>query len=125
MSMYCTGTLVLQRNAPAGMRCTSTITLLQWGEMRSGVCGQRGSGGKALSVAAPAMPTRSAPSSLARRFTLAASISDRRAFTGRILASRLTERVILSLKYLGCEALIFGHIRASDRRRGAGAQARL
>ena len=29
MSMYCTGTLVLQRNAPAGIRCTSTITLLQ------------------------------------------------------------------------------------------------
>ena len=29
MSMYCTGTLPLQRNAPAGMRCTKTITLLQ------------------------------------------------------------------------------------------------
>ena len=48
MSMYCTGTLVLQRKAPAGMRCTSTITLLQYGEIRSGVCGQRGSGGDVL-----------------------------------------------------------------------------
>src|SRR6201987_5876994 len=43
--------------------------------MRSGVCGQRGSGGKALSVAALAMPTRAAPNSLARRFTVAASSS--------------------------------------------------
>ena len=70
MSRYCTGTLVLQRNAPTGMRCTMTITLLMYGEMRSGVCGQRGSGGKALSVAAEAMPHRSAPSSSARRFDL-------------------------------------------------------
>ena len=31
-----------------------------------GVCGQRGSGGNALSVAAEAMPQRSAPSSRAR-----------------------------------------------------------
>ena len=38
-----------------------------------GVCGQRGSGGKAFSVAAEAMPARSAPSSRARRFTAAAS----------------------------------------------------
>ena len=39
MSMYCTGMLLLQRNAPLGMRCTSTITLLHRGEMRSDVCG--------------------------------------------------------------------------------------
>ncbi len=50
MSMYCTGVLVLQRKAPAGMRLAMTMTLLQYGEMRSGVCGQRGSGGKAFSV---------------------------------------------------------------------------
>ena len=72
--MYCTGTLLLQRNAPAGMRCTITTTLLHQGEMRSGVCGQRGSGGKALRVAALAMPTRSAPSARARAFTRAAVI---------------------------------------------------
>ena len=69
MSMYCTGTLVLQRNAPTGIRFTTTITLLQYGEMRSGVCGQRGSGGKAFRILADAMPTRSAPSALARAFT--------------------------------------------------------
>src|SRR5271170_413761 len=40
--------------------------------MRSGVCGQRGSGGKAFNAAALAMPTRSAPSSLARRLTSSA-----------------------------------------------------
>src|SRR5262245_30252170 len=73
MSRYCTGTLVLQRNAPAGMRFATTMTLRQYGEMRSGVCGQSGSGGKALRVSADAMPTRSAPSSFARRFTRAAS----------------------------------------------------
>ena len=61
--------LPLQRNAPAGMRCTITATLFTYGEIRSGVCGQRGSGGKALSVAAEAMPQRSAPSSSARRLT--------------------------------------------------------
>src|SRR6185503_13739814 len=44
--------------------------------MRSGVCGQRGSGGKALRVAAEAMPQRSAPSSFARRFTAAESTGD-------------------------------------------------
>src|SRR5262245_30896052 len=77
MSRYCTGTLVLQRNAPTGMRCTITTTLFTYFEMRSGVCGQRGSGGKALSVAAEAMPHRSAPSSFARRFTSAASTGER------------------------------------------------
>src|SRR3954466_12554385 len=65
MSMYCTGTFDSARNAPAGMRCTSTITLLIEGRMRSGVCGQRGSGGNAFSVAAGAMPARSAPSLVA------------------------------------------------------------
>ncbi len=73
MSRYCTGTLDLQRKAPAGMRLATTITLRQYGEMRSGVCGHRGSGGNALSVAADAMPTRSAPSARARAFTAAAS----------------------------------------------------
>jgi hypothetical protein len=37
-----------------GMRCTMTITLRQYGEMRSGVCGQRGSGGNAFRVSAEA-----------------------------------------------------------------------
>ncbi len=44
--------------------------------MRSGVCGQRGSGGKAFKVAADAMPQRSAPSALARRLTAAESTGD-------------------------------------------------
>ena len=74
MSTYCTGTLVLQRNAPAGMRCTTTTTLRQWGDIRSGVCGHSGSGGNAFSVAASAMPTRSAPSSRALALTAAAEI---------------------------------------------------
>src|SRR3954467_7321367 len=43
--------------------------------MRSGVCGQRGSGGNAFSVLALAIPTRSAPSSRARFLTDAASMS--------------------------------------------------
>src|SRR6476661_542354 len=43
--------------------------------MRSGVCGQRGSGGNAFSVCALAMPTRSVPSSRARAFTRAAVIA--------------------------------------------------
>ncbi len=73
MSMYCTGTLDTARNAPAGIRWTRTMTLLIDGRMRSGVCGQRGSGGNAFSVAAEAMPARSAPSSSARRFTAAES----------------------------------------------------
>src|SRR5689334_15070525 len=69
--------------------------------MRSGVCGQRGSGGKALSVAALAMPTRSAPSSRARRFTEAASIW----LPSTLLRPPKTvSQIILSLKYLGCEA---------------------
>src|ERR1700704_5809620 len=42
--------------------------------MRSGVCGQSGSGGNALSTCALAIPTRSAPSSRARAFTLWAVI---------------------------------------------------
>ncbi len=42
--------------------------------MRSGVCGYLGSGGWALSVSALAMPTRSAPSSVAIAFTSAAVI---------------------------------------------------
>ena len=79
--MYCTGMLLLQRNAPVGMRCTSTITLLQWGDMRSGVCGQRGSGGKALRVAALAMPTKSAPRASARALTCAAVIAVARGFS--------------------------------------------
>src|SRR5947209_20124120 len=78
MSMYWTGTLLLQRKAPTGMRWAMTITLLTCGEIRSGVCGQRGSGGKALSVLALAIPTRSAPSALARALTIAATIGSPR-----------------------------------------------
>src|SRR5271154_2156664 len=74
MSMYWTGALARQRNAPTGMCCTIVMTLFTRAEMRSGVCGQRGSGGNALSVCALAMPTRSAPSALARAFTASAVI---------------------------------------------------
>src|ERR1044072_251360 len=77
--------------------------------MRSGVCGQRGSGGNALSVAPLAMPTRSAPSSFARPFTNDASICGLLAITGLYRPPRRVLRVILSLKYLACEAPISGH----------------
>ena len=46
--MYWTGTLVLHRNAATGMRFTRTMTLLTCSEMRSGVCGHSGSGGKGI-----------------------------------------------------------------------------
>src|SRR5687767_1131165 len=42
--------------------------------MRSGVCGHLGSGGKAFSVSALAIPTRSAPKARARALTATESI---------------------------------------------------
>src|SRR5262245_22654132 len=124
MSRYCTGTFDLQRNAPTGMRLTTTITLLQYGEIRSGVCGQRGSGGKALSASADAMPTRSAPSALARRFTRAAShgaprsesTGDRIALAPDRPRHRPDQRELPPL-------VLLGHRRAADRRAEAALRA--
>src|SRR5712691_2783545 len=66
--MYWTHSARLVRKAPAGIRLTIATMLLISGEMRSGVCGNLGSGGWAFNTAALAMPTASAPN--ARAFCL-------------------------------------------------------
>src|SRR5262245_34637432 len=75
--------------------------------MRSGVCGQRGSGGNAFKVAALAMPTRSAPSSFARFLTKAAFSSAMCTSPHGAVRAGMLIRLsgfILSLKQFGCEA---------------------
>src|SRR5206468_950117 len=60
------------RKAPAGMRLKKATQLLISGETRAGICGYAPSGGWALSTAASAMPTPSAPSSRAFALTISA-----------------------------------------------------
>ncbi|PYN46981.1 MAG: hypothetical protein DMD95_05515 [Candidatus Rokuibacteriota bacterium] len=60
------------RKAPAGMRLKKATQLRISGEMRAGICGCAGSGGYALSTAASAIPTPSAPSSRAFALTISA-----------------------------------------------------
>src|SRR5439155_18045934 len=60
------------RKAPGGMRLKKATQLLISGETRAGICGYAPSGGWALSTAASAMPTPSAPSSRAFALTISA-----------------------------------------------------
>src|SRR5882724_12188840 len=60
------------RKAPAGIRLKKATQLRISGETRIGICGYAASGGWALSTAASAIPTPSAPSSRAFALTISA-----------------------------------------------------
>src|SRR3989442_3560320 len=78
------------RKAPAGMRLKKATQLLISGETRAGICGYAPSGGWALSTAASAIPTPSAPSSRAFALTISA-----------VSATRLSWHSLRSPPHLG------------------------